>query len=187
MPTPETLFPTVRDHWAVENALHWQLDVSLREDAARNRKDNAAGNIAVLRRRALDVVRRDPSNTSLSIKLKRAGWDDKFLHQILINISVIQAKSDCPVCDRRTLSNLPVEINDPSVPDDLAHALAGINPFNHLSPFRSYCAASCCGASIAASSPNVTGFSGGRIRKYPVSSVLCPVAVARSVVTVNPQ
>jgi len=41
--------------------LHWQLDVSFREDAARNRKDNAPGNIAVLRRRALDVVRRDPS------------------------------------------------------------------------------------------------------------------------------
>jgi len=30
---------TVRAHWAIENALHWQLDVSFREDAARNRKD----------------------------------------------------------------------------------------------------------------------------------------------------
>jgi predicted transposase YbfD/YdcC len=83
MPSPETLLTTVRDHWAIENALHWQLDVSFREDAARNRKDNAPGNIAVLRRRALDVVRRDPSKTSLSIKLKRAGWDDAFLRSIL--------------------------------------------------------------------------------------------------------
>lgn len=86
MPSPEVLLDTVRAHWAIENALHWQLDVSFREDAARNRKDNAPGNIAVLRRRALDVVRREPSKTSLSLKLKRAGWDDKFLRQILSNI-----------------------------------------------------------------------------------------------------
>lgn len=87
MPTPETLLTTVREHWAIENALHWQLDVSFREDAARNRKNNAPGNIAVLRRRALDVVRRDPSKMSLSLKLKRAGWDDQFLRQLLKNIS----------------------------------------------------------------------------------------------------
>jgi predicted transposase YbfD/YdcC len=76
-PTPEVLLSTVRDHWAIDNALHWQLDVSFREDAARNRKDNGPGNMAVLRRRALDVVRRHPSKTSLSITLKRAGWDDR--------------------------------------------------------------------------------------------------------------
>jgi predicted transposase YbfD/YdcC len=82
-PTPEVLLGTVRAHWAIENALHWQLDVSFREDAARNRKDNGPGNIAVLRRRALDVVRRETSKGSLSIKLKRAGWDDDFLRSLL--------------------------------------------------------------------------------------------------------
>lgn len=87
LPTPDILLATVRDHWLIENALHWQLDVSFREDAARNRKDNAPGNIAVLRRRALDVVRQDKSKSSLSIKLKRAGWDDAFLHSILSNIA----------------------------------------------------------------------------------------------------
>ena len=74
----------MRDHWAIENALHWQLDVSFREDAARNRKDNGPGNIAVLRRRALDVVRRDTSKGSLSIKLKKAGWDEEFLCSVLV-------------------------------------------------------------------------------------------------------
>lgn len=39
IPAPEVLLSTVRAHWAIENALHWQLDVSFREDAARNRKD----------------------------------------------------------------------------------------------------------------------------------------------------
>lgn len=82
-PAPEVLPDTVRAHWAIENALHWQLDVSLREDAARNRKDNSPGNIAVLRRRVLDVVRRDASKGSLCIKLKRAGWDEEFLCSIL--------------------------------------------------------------------------------------------------------
>jgi hypothetical protein len=83
MPAPEVLLTTVRDHWAIENALHWQLDVSFREDAARNRKNNGPGNIAVLRRRALDVVRRDTSRGSLSIKLKKAGWSDDYLRSIL--------------------------------------------------------------------------------------------------------
>ncbi len=83
MPAPDVLLATVRAHWAIENALHWQLDVSFREDAARNRKDNGPGNIAILRRRALDVMRRDTSSGSLSIKLKRAGWDNDFLRCVL--------------------------------------------------------------------------------------------------------
>jgi len=72
-PEPEVFMATVRAHWAIENALHWQLDVSFCEDAARNRKDNGPANIAILRRRAAGVARRDTSKGSLSIKLKRAG------------------------------------------------------------------------------------------------------------------
>jgi hypothetical protein len=68
---------------AGENALHWQLDVALREDAARTRKDNGPANIAVLRRRALDAARLDKSKGSLAEKLKRAGWDDDFLLKLL--------------------------------------------------------------------------------------------------------
>ena len=77
----------MRAHWSIENSLHWQLDVSFREDAARNRKDNGPGNIAILRRRALDVMRRDTSKGSLSIKLKRAGWDDEFLRNVLKDLA----------------------------------------------------------------------------------------------------
>ena len=82
-PAPEVLLDTVRAHWAIGNALHWQLDMSFREDAARNRTDTSPANIAVLRRRAPDLVRRDTAKGSLSIKLKRAGWDDAFLRSIL--------------------------------------------------------------------------------------------------------
>ena len=87
MPKPEVLLDTVRSHWAIENALHWQLDVSFREDAARNRKDNSPGNLAILRRRALDVMRRDTSKGSHSLKRKRAGWDDTFLPKVLNNLA----------------------------------------------------------------------------------------------------
>ena len=81
--TPQALLDTVRAHWDIENGLHWQLDVTLREDAARNRKDHGPANIAVLRRRALDVARRDKSKGSLAEKLKRAGWNDDFLLKLL--------------------------------------------------------------------------------------------------------
>jgi predicted transposase YbfD/YdcC len=81
--SPEALLATARAHWQIENALHWQLDVSFGEDAARNRKDNGPTNIAVLRRRALDVARVDTSKGSLTGKLKRAGWDDEFMLRFL--------------------------------------------------------------------------------------------------------
>ena len=82
------LIATGRAHWAIENALHWQLDVSFREDGGpenlgRNRKDNGPANIAILRRRALDFARRDTSKGSLSIKLKRADWSDALLLSLL--------------------------------------------------------------------------------------------------------
>jgi predicted transposase YbfD/YdcC len=85
--TPEKLIETARAHWQIENALHWQLDVSFGEDAARNRRDNGPANIAVLRRRALDVARLDPSKGSLTTKLKRAGWNDGVMLEMLGRLS----------------------------------------------------------------------------------------------------
>ena len=81
--SPDKLLGVAREHWGIENRLHWQLDVSFGEDAARNRKDNGPDTIAVLRRRARGVARRDKSKGSLTEKLKRAGWDDGFLLKLL--------------------------------------------------------------------------------------------------------
>lgn len=78
------LLRIVRQHWSIENGLHWPLDVLLDEDLARSRKDNAPANLAVLRRLALNVARAHPdAKTSLRGKLKRAGWDDAFLLDML--------------------------------------------------------------------------------------------------------
>ncbi len=74
----------VRSHWTIENGLHWPLDVVLDEDLARSRKDNAPANLAVLRRLALNIARAHPdTKTSLRGKLKRAGWNDAFLFELL--------------------------------------------------------------------------------------------------------
>ena len=69
----------VRSHWAIENSLHWVLDVTLNEDAQRNRTGHGARNLAALRRLALNVARAQPDKGSMRGKIKRAGWDDDFL------------------------------------------------------------------------------------------------------------
>jgi predicted transposase YbfD/YdcC len=74
----------VREHWTIENCLHWPLDVLLDEDLARNRKDNGPANLAILKRLALNVARAQPdTKISLRAKLKRAGWDDTYLFDML--------------------------------------------------------------------------------------------------------
>ncbi len=80
----EELLAIRREHWGIENALHWTLDVVMDEDLARNRKDNGPANLAVIRRLALNIARTHPDKkTSLRRKLLRAGWDDAFLFDLI--------------------------------------------------------------------------------------------------------
>ena len=75
---------SVRGHWGVENALHWSLDVTFKEDDSRARTMNAAQNVATLRRIALNLVKKTPrKNVSLRQKLLLAALDDGFLQQLL--------------------------------------------------------------------------------------------------------
>jgi predicted transposase YbfD/YdcC len=84
---PTELLRIVREHWGIENVLHWTLDVVLDEDQTRSRKDHAPANLAVLRRLALNIARAHPdTKTSLRGKLKRAAWDDSFLVDMLLNM-----------------------------------------------------------------------------------------------------
>jgi predicted transposase YbfD/YdcC len=85
--TPEQVLSIVRSHWGIENALHWTLDVVLDEDLARNRKDYAPQNLAILRRLALNIARAHPdTKTSMRLKLKRAGWNENFLFELLAHM-----------------------------------------------------------------------------------------------------
>jgi predicted transposase YbfD/YdcC len=81
--TPKRLLQITRSHWGIENQLHWVLDVHFAEDANRARTDNAPENLAILRRLALNILRAHPHPASLRRKIKRAGWDNAFLLDLL--------------------------------------------------------------------------------------------------------
>jgi predicted transposase YbfD/YdcC len=85
MPADE-LLKTVRLHWAIENQLHWQLDVLLAEDLARSRKNNAPANLAILRRLALNVLRAEPQNIPLNHKRLKARWNDQNLLRLMTHV-----------------------------------------------------------------------------------------------------
>ena len=85
-PQAERLNRAIRQHWSIENKLHWALDVSFGEDLDRKRVGNAAQNFSLLNRIALNLLQQDKT-TKLGIKGKRlkAGWDNDYLLQILGN------------------------------------------------------------------------------------------------------
>ena len=78
------LLAVARGHWAIENHLHWMLDVHFDEDRCRVRKDHGPLNVATLRRVALSLAKRDTaSKQSVRRRLKCAGWDDAYLFRLL--------------------------------------------------------------------------------------------------------
>lgn len=83
---PKDLMDTVRQHWRIENNLHWALDMRFREDDARNRKDNGPANLAALRRLALNIHRAHPAKASINIKIQRAAWEPRFMFELLTHM-----------------------------------------------------------------------------------------------------
>jgi len=79
----ELLLAATRYHWAVENSLHWVLDVIFREDDARVRVGHAAHNMAILRQLALNIIKKDPSKGSIRTKRYRSALDITFLEKLL--------------------------------------------------------------------------------------------------------
>ncbi len=75
--------PVIRSHWAVENSLHWVLDMVFRDDECRVRKDHAPANFVTLRHMAHNLIRRAPGKDSLRMKRKVAAWDDDFLASLV--------------------------------------------------------------------------------------------------------
>jgi predicted transposase YbfD/YdcC len=75
---------TVRGHWAIENSQHWVLDVQFGEDAHRTRKDYSPGNLALIRRMALNVIRHNgPSKHSLRLRKIRASLNDDYRFELI--------------------------------------------------------------------------------------------------------
>lgn len=73
----------VRSHWGVES-LHWCLDVGFNEDDCRVRTGNAAENFSVIRRIALNLLKKETSRkVGIQAKRKKSGWSNQYLLKVL--------------------------------------------------------------------------------------------------------
>ena len=78
------ILQATRQHWGIENGLHWVLDIAFNEDRSRVRKDHAPANLAVLRHMAVNLLKQETSAKG-GIKAKRlqAGWNEDYLLKVL--------------------------------------------------------------------------------------------------------
>lgn len=80
---PEEISSAIRQHWSIENNLHWQLDVTFREDQSRKVK-NAARNFSAITKMALSILKNDKTvKGSINLKRLKAGWDEEYLQKLL--------------------------------------------------------------------------------------------------------
>jgi predicted transposase YbfD/YdcC len=77
--TADQIATAVRTHWAIENSLHWVMDMVFRDDDCRVREGNAAANFVTLKHMAHNLARRGPGNMSIRARRKAAAWDDEYL------------------------------------------------------------------------------------------------------------
>ena len=73
----------IRNHWSIENTLHWYLDVTFREDDSRLRNRLAANNLAWLKRFAISLLKQRKDKESIAMRRRMAGWNPEYLAQVL--------------------------------------------------------------------------------------------------------
>lgn len=81
--TPHEAATAVREHWAIENRLHWVLDVTFADDQSRLRTGHGARNMATVRHFALNLVRTATDKRSIKSRRKIAGWDPNYLEALI--------------------------------------------------------------------------------------------------------
>ena len=77
------LGPIVRSHWAVENSLHWVMDMIFRSDECRIRTDHAPANFTTIKHIAYNLIRKASGKDSMRLRRKTAAWDDDFLASLV--------------------------------------------------------------------------------------------------------
>jgi predicted transposase YbfD/YdcC len=77
------LGPIIRSHWAIENSLHWVMDMVFRDDECRVRKEHAPANFTTIKHMAHNLIRKAPGKDSLRLKRKVAAWDDDYLASLI--------------------------------------------------------------------------------------------------------
>jgi predicted transposase YbfD/YdcC len=79
----EAVGPMIRDHWAVENSLHWIMDMVFRDDECRVRTENAPANFTTIKHMASNLIRKAPGKDSQRLRRMTAAWDDDFLASLV--------------------------------------------------------------------------------------------------------
>lgn len=79
----EQMGPIVRSHWAIENSLHWVMDMIFRDDECRVRTNHAPANFTTIKHMAHNLMRKAPGKDSLRLRRKVAAWDDDFLASLI--------------------------------------------------------------------------------------------------------
>jgi len=77
------LGPAIRSHWAVENSLHWVMDMVFRDDECRVRTNHAPANFTTIKHMACNLLRRPSGKDSMRVRRKVAAWDDEFLASLI--------------------------------------------------------------------------------------------------------
>ena len=80
----ERQIAAIRQHWSIENSLHWVLDVTFEDDASRVRDQHARHNLAVLRKIASNLFQCSATTGSVRGRRKQAAWNDAFMAQLLL-------------------------------------------------------------------------------------------------------
>ena len=83
---PKEFNQYIRNHWSIENSLHWQLDVTFREDLQRTKTGNAPENLAIIRKLSLQLLNNITDKESIKSRRKLSGWNDQYLIKVLSNI-----------------------------------------------------------------------------------------------------
>jgi predicted transposase YbfD/YdcC len=73
----------IRNHWGIENGLHWCLDIAFREDDSRARAGHAGANLGMMRRVALALLKRAGTKGSIRTRRMKAAWDNDYLLKVL--------------------------------------------------------------------------------------------------------
>jgi predicted transposase YbfD/YdcC len=78
----------VRSHWGIENACHWTLDMTYREDESRIRDPHIRENFAWLNRFTLSLLKQHPGKDSIAMKRRACGWSDDFLAEVVVGSGI---------------------------------------------------------------------------------------------------